>query len=275
MLNAWPLNEAFIDSVRGNPGAGIINDERVEITRAVLVRSNARDDEADVTTGYHAIEFLLWGQDFNPRGPGNRNVSDFVGEGHAERRRTYLKLATALLVDDLKALVDAWAPGQENYRALVRKQNPATAIKNMLTGIATLSAFELAAERLATALDSGSQEDEQSCFSDSTHVDILANATGVRNVYFGQYGDWQGAGLNQLVQSANPDLNRYLEQQIEKSVTLAQQLDRPFDKTLRSAAGSPQRAKVEALIKSLQIQADLLTQAAAALGVPIVIGDND
>src|SRR5204862_3872434 len=126
-----------------------------------------------------------------------------------------------------------------------------------------------------TALDSGSQEDEQSCFSDSTHLDILANAVGVQNVYFAQYGDWHGAGINALVQAQNPDLNRYLEQQIKHSVELAQQLDRPFDKTLRSRPGSPRRAKVEALVKSLQIQADLLTQAAAALGVPIAIGDND
>jgi putative iron-regulated protein len=52
--------------------------------------------------------------------------------------------------------------------------NPSTGILNILTGVATLSGFELASERLATALDSGSQQDEQSCFNDSTHVDILA-----------------------------------------------------------------------------------------------------
>jgi putative iron-regulated protein len=68
LINSWPLNEAYIDYVRDNPGAGIINDPGVPITRATLVERNARDDEADVTTGYHAIEFLLWGQDFNANG---------------------------------------------------------------------------------------------------------------------------------------------------------------------------------------------------------------
>jgi putative iron-regulated protein len=275
LLNAWPLNEAYIDAVRGNPEAGVINGT-APITRATLVRSNARDDEADVTTGYHAIEFLLWGQDFDPNGPGNRSASDFTGDGRGERRRTYLKVATDLLVDNLKTLLDAWAPDQKaNYRALVLQQRQGTVVKNMLTGIATLSAFELAAERLATALDSGSQEDEQSCFSDSTHQDILANAVGIKNVYFGEYGDFHGAGINELVAAANPDLNRYLEQQIAHTVTLAGSLDPPFDETLASPAGSPRRTTVEALIKALQIQADLLTQAAAALGVPIAIGDDD
>jgi putative iron-regulated protein len=274
LLNAWPLNEAYIDYVEGNPAAGVIQ-SRVPITRALLVSKNARDDEADVTTGYHAIEFLLWGQDASTDGPGDRRVKDFVGDGPAERRRTYLKLATDLLVENLKTLLDAWAPGQDNYRALLRKMTPATGIRNMLTGIATLSGFELASERLATALDSGSQEDEQSCFSDSTHVDILANAIGVENVYFGRFGSWRGAGINQLVQKANPDLNRYLEQRIRASVALARQLDRPFDRSLATPPGSPSRAKLEALVKALQLQADLLKQAASALGVPIVIGDND
>jgi putative iron-regulated protein len=151
----------------------------------------------------------------------------------------------------------------------------ATAVRNMLTGIATLTGFEMASERLATALDSGSQEDEQSCFSDNTHVDLLSNALGVANVYFGRYGGWQGKGLNELVAAANPDLNRYLEQRIEATVELARKLPRPFDRMLASPPGSPERQHAEQLVQSLQMQADLLKYAASALGVPIVIGDND
>src|SRR5262245_13120007 len=113
-LNAWPLNEAFIDYVRGEPDAGLIAADAQPITRERLLRENARDDEADVTTGYHAIEYLLWGQDLDADGPGRRRASDFVGGGRAERRRTYLKQVTALLVDDLEALVEAWAPGGAN-----------------------------------------------------------------------------------------------------------------------------------------------------------------
>jgi putative iron-regulated protein len=266
LLNAWPLNEAFIDYV-------IQGSE--PIAAQTLVRKNARDDEADVTTGFHAVEFLLWGQDRNPNGPGDRQVSDFVGEGSAKRRRTYLKAATDLIVEQLKTLVDAWAPKQQNYRAMLLKMQQATSVQNMLTGIATLCGFELASERLGTALDSSSQEDEQSCFSDSTHVDVLANAIGIENVYLGRYDGFRGAGLDQLVAAANPDLARYLAKQLHTTVELARQLDQPFDRTLASPEGSPQRARVEALVSSLQILADLLKQSAAALGVPILLGDND
>ena len=273
LINAWPLDEAFIDYVRGNADAGIIAGDR-PITRASLLHDNAREDEADVTTGYHAIEFLLWGQDLNPNGAGSRSIADFVGNGRAERRRTYLKVTTDLLVEHLRMLVAAWAPGKDNYRALMLAMSPAVSLKNMLTGIATLSGFELASERLGTALDSGSQEDEQSCFSDSTHTDILANAVGIENVYFARYGHWHGAGIDALVRASNPDLARYLEKQIHTSVELARHLEVPFDRTLATPQGSPERAKVEALVKSLQVQADLLKQASSALGVPIVIGDD-
>jgi putative iron-regulated protein len=274
LINAWPLDEAYIDYVEGSPEAGIINSGAEAITRASLAAKNARDDEADVTTGYHAIEFLLWGQDVDPNGPGNRSVGDFIGEGRAQRRRTYLKVATDMLVDQLKMLVDAWAPGQDNYRALMLHVDPATTLKNIMTGIATLSGFELASERIGTALDSGSQEDEQSCFSDATHLDIIANVIGIENVYFGRYGSWHGAGIDELVRKANADLARYLERRIRTTAALAQQLDAPFDRTLRTPLGSPERAKVEALVTSLQVQADLLKQAASALGVPIVLGDD-
>jgi putative iron-regulated protein len=235
------------------------------------VERNARDDEADVTTGYHAIEFLLWGQDLNPDGPGNRSALDFVGNGAAARRRANLKVATDLLVENLKSVLEAWAPDRANYRAELVAMDPKQSISKILTGLATLSGFELGYERLATPLDSGSQEDEHSCFSDTTHVDVLANATGVANIYFGRYGDYEGPGINTLVESANPELNARLEEQIEKSVALAAALDHPFDRTLATPPGSPQRAKVEALVTSLQTQARLLKLAGVVLGVEIVV----
>jgi putative iron-regulated protein len=275
LINAWPLNEAYIDAVRGDPTSGLVNDESVPITHATLVERNARDDEADVTTGYHAIEFLLWGQDFNAFGPGLRSARDFVGGGAAARRRQYLQIATDLLVENLKTVVDAWAPARHNYREEFAAMDPHLSLSKILTGLATLSGFELAFERLATALDSGSQEDEQSCFSDNTHADVLANATGVANVYFGRYGDYRGAGLNTLLKTVNPQINALLEEQIQRSVKLAAQMDQPFDQTLASPPGSPRRARVEALVTSLQTQARLFRQAGAALGVDVAAVEYD
>ncbi|HEU4602960.1 MAG TPA: imelysin family protein [Steroidobacteraceae bacterium] len=262
LLNAWPLNEAYIEDV-------IAND--VPITRELLIDRNARDDEADVTTGYHAIEYLLWGPDRNAHGPGQRSPRDFLGDGAASRRRQYLKVATDLLVEHLAAVVAAWSPGAPNYRESFLRLHPSDSLAKVLTGLATLSGFELGFERLATALDSGSQEDEQSCFSDSTIADVVANVTGVADVYFGRFGDFQGAGLDSLLATEHPAINELLRRQIAQSQALAQALDRPCDRTLSTPPGSSERAKVEALITSLQTQTRLFKQAGAALGVSIVV----
>lgn len=272
LLNAWPVNEAYIDYVVGNPHSGLVNDASVPITRATLIERNARDDEADVTTGFHAIEFLLWGQDTDPNGPGHRPARDFVGAGAAARRRTYLKVVTDLLVENLAYVVHEWAPGRaDNYRARFIAMDPRKSIANMLTGMATLAGFEVGAERLATPLDSGSQEDEHSCFSDTTHLDIAANVEGIANVYYGRGTGYQGAGLALAIVQANPTVAARLDEQIATSLKLATSLDHPFDQTLASPPGSPRRQKVEALVTSLQSVARLFKLGGSVLGVNIVV----
>ncbi len=199
LINAWPLNEAYIDYVKDNPKAGIIQDASVDINPDVLVKKNQADDEADVTTGYHAVEFLLWGQDFNANGPGERPVSDYAkSDVIKERRRRYLHETVELLVKNLSGLAEAWAPDANNYRKTFLSLDGNEVLTRVLTSLATLSGFELASERIATALDSGDQEDEHSCFSDNTHVDFIMNAKGIETVYYGRYGAYQAVVLISL-----------------------------------------------------------------------------
>ena len=118
-INGWPVDEAYIDSVRGRPDAGIINDPLVPIDARHLARLNARGGEENIATGWHAIEFLLWGQDFDPAGPGARSHEDFIdGKAiNAARRRLYLRVVTDLLVKDLESVAREWEPHRLNYRA--------------------------------------------------------------------------------------------------------------------------------------------------------------
>lgn len=269
-MNAWPLNEAYIDGVEGAPDSGLVNDPTVSLAREDLLARNQRDDEAEVTTGWHAIEFLLWGQDLSAEGPGQRAVEDFLGEAPAvARRRVYLDLVTALLVDDLESLVDAWTPGRtDNFRALFLAADPAESLGRALSGIATLSGFELASERLGTALDSGDQEDEQSCFSDSTHQDILANAEGIAQVYLGTAGR---PGLGALVATVDPGLDARLTAALADSVARAAAIEPPFDRILAAPPDSPARAEVEGLVASLQRQSELIAEAGRVLGAAVEV----
>ncbi|MEM9190992.1 MAG: imelysin family protein, partial [Myxococcota bacterium] len=195
LINAWPMDEAYVDYVAGMDMAGIINDPAAVpmINAASIEPLNEVGGEENVATGYHPIEFLLWGQDMDPAGPGNRPFTDYVtgGTGTAanqDRRGQYLQTASELLLRDLTQVRDAWAEGSTtNYRATFESADPLESFGNILTGMIILSGFETGGERLQTALDSGDQEDEHSCFSDNTHRDMVGDCIGIQNVYEGRY----------------------------------------------------------------------------------------
>ena len=271
-INAWPMNEAFIDYVRGKSDAGLINNPSVEISIDTILENDQVSDEADVTTGWHAIEFLLWGQDFNDRGPGQRSYEDFIpNKDNNNRRRKYLKLVTDQLIEDLTFLEGEWKPGANNYRAEFIDQDPKETIAKIFTSLATLSAFEMSSERMAVALDSGEQEDEHSCFSDTTYQDFVYNAQGIYNVYVGDYKNYKGKGFDELLARLNPTLNRQIIASLDKTKEAIGNIDRPFDQVLASPPGSDRRQQVEKAIDALEDQAEIFQQLGNVLGINVEI----
>ena len=274
-LNSWPLDESYIDSVSGKPNAGIINNPKVKITKANLAKLNERGGEENIAAGWHAIEFLLWGQDQSDTGPGNRSFEDYVDSNtaaaNADRRRAFLNTATELLVDDLGTLVKAWQPAGKNYRAKFEKGGIAS-VRKMIVGMGSLSRGELAGERLEVAMNTQDKEDEHSCFSDNTHRDVVNNAQGIENVWLGHYKRLdgsvvQGASLKDLVAAKNTAVAERVSQQMAQSVAHAQAIQPPFDREIVGAKDATGRLRVQKTIDSLVQQSKDLTEAAATLGI--------
>jgi putative iron-regulated protein len=209
-VNAWPLDEGLIDYVAASYGTEndenalytanvianpkiLIDGEEVDasaITPAFLqnMLQEAGGNEANVATGYHAIEFLLWGQDLNGTGPGAgaRPATDFdtanCTGGNCDRRAQYLVAASDLLIADLEEMVAAWGEGGSAREELTTLGVPA-----ILTGMGSLSFGEVAGERMKLGLLLHDPEEEHDCFSDNTHISHLYDAVGVENVYLGKY----------------------------------------------------------------------------------------
>ena len=274
-LNAWPMDEAYVDYVDGDPGAGIVNmaGEYPQITKQLLADLNEQGGETNVSTGWHAIEFLLWGQDLNEDGPGARPVEDYTVNPNADRRAQYLAAVTELLLDDLGDMVDAWAPGGGNYRAAFLALDADDALVNIITGIGELSRGELAGERMTVAYEARAQEDEHSCFADNTTNDIIANAKGIQNVWTGDYGIVQGPGLADLVAAEDAELAELVTSQIARSVANANAIPAPFDAALLPGISdsADSRRAVLATIEALSDQTDNIVAAAEALGVAISV----
>jgi putative iron-regulated protein len=273
-LNAWPMDESFVDKVAGNDKAGLINDTGFAITKESLSGQNERGGEENIATGYHAIEFLLWGQDLSEIGPGNRDFNDFV-DGKApnsDRRRQYLSVLSELLIDDLSTLVKAWRPGSKlNYRARFEAEGN-EALRKMFVAMGSLSRGELAGERLEVALNSQDQEDEHSCFSDNTHRDAVLNATGIENVWLGRYkradgSMLQGPSPRDLVAAKDAALANRTSSQIAGSVAKANAIQAPFDREIVGAKDAPGRQRIQATVNSLVQQSKDLVAAANAVGI--------
>ena len=220
-MNAWPLDEALIDyvsdSYEGEYNSqdniinsdtitvGSINQDTSTITPELLAEMNEiGGSEANVTTGYHAIEFMLWGQDTNGvnEGAGNRPVTDYATEAGqctsgdtvnddasiCERRGEFLTSATQLLVDDLTAMEAEWQPESENtLRSDLMARKYDNGLRQIMYQMGSLALGELASERMQVAFVTGSTEDEHECFSDLTHLSYANNARGIQNVFNGNY----------------------------------------------------------------------------------------
>lgn len=274
LLNAWPMDEAYVDYVQGMPEAGIINDKESypDITKELLVSLNEKDGEENISCGYHAIEFLLWGQDLRADGPGNRPHTDYTTEPNAERRKQFLRITVSLLLENLQDLVGEWENGKDNYRSAFVKNDPKKSIQKILTGMTLLSGFELAGERLLVAYESRAQEDEHSCFSDTTHLDAIYDIVGIMNVWKGRYessngSTIQGPGIQALASAKNSSLSADINKKLKASLAASKAVPPPFDQAILAEDGSAARKTILALIEELENVADGLVEISKEIGV--------
>lgn len=285
-LNGWPLDENHIDAVQVDrygaaPGLNIIGDAKAfpDITPELIAAQNEAGGEKNIASGYHAIEFLLWGQDFNvpPEAAGQRPHTDFVPLSTAAddvpaRRGKYLKAAATLLIRDLQSVIDAWASQEAtSYRATLVNGDVYTGLKRMFTGLAALAEVEMAGERMSVPLLSSDQEEEQSCFSDTTADDLRANAAGIEHVYFARYQRRDGTvisgpSLADLIKTADERQAQELESRLARTRETLAALRDPFDREIPSdnAAG---RARVQAAVDTLRAEALSFSRGARALQI--------
>ncbi|SER87418.1 imelysin family protein [Rhizobium sp. NFR03] len=252
-VNAWPLDEGLIDYVDASYGsesdenalftANVIANKTISIDGKTIDASKITPEflsgtlqeadgiEANVATGYHAIEFLLWGQDLNGTGPGagNRPYTDYdtkaCTNGNCDRRAAYLKAATDLLVSDLKDMVANWTPDGAATKNV--EADPKAGLTAILTGMGSLSYGELAGERMKLGLLLHDPEEEHDCFSDNTYNSHLHDAIGIEQAYLGTYTRTDGTkltgpSLSELVAAKDPAVDAEMKEKLAATVSAMQ-----------------------------------------------------
>lgn len=300
-VNAWPLDEGLIDYVDASYGeesdenefyaANVIANSSIKIsgktvdtakiTKSLLsdILQEAGGVETNVATGYHAIEFLLWGQDVNGTGPGagRRPATDYdlknCTNGHCDRRAEYLRVVTDLLVEDLKWMAEQWGPEGE-ARAEVMKDET-TGLVAIFTGLGSLSYGELAGERMKLGLMIHDPEEEHDCFSDNTYNSHYLDIVGMRNVYFGKYkriddSEVSGPSPSDLVKAASAEADAALRARLDESLAAAEEMKKrgetveAYDQMIGDG-NAEGNAVVQKVIDALLLQTKAIEQAVAAL----------
>ncbi|MFC4173103.1 imelysin family protein [Microvirga sp. GCM10011540] len=313
-VNAWPLDEGLIDYVDTssygeasdeNPlyRANVIANKQIrigrdqvdagKITKELLSEKlqEAGGVEANVATGYHAIEFLLWGQDLNgtKAGAGARPASDYsldnCTHGNCERRRDYLRAATELLVDDLSEMVEAWSADGAARKDLTAKP-PEEGLSTILTGLGSLSYGELAGERMKLGLILHDPEEEHDCFSDNTHNSHYYDQVGMTAIYNGRYvrpdgNVFEGASLAEYAKSKAGDaagkVEAAMKSATDKLGAIKQRADKgveAYDQMIAEGNAEGNRV-VEEGVNALVAQARAIEGLVSALGLKIEIEGSD
>ena len=299
-VNAWPLDEGLIDYVDSSYGtesdenelytANIIANKKIKVggeevdaskITPELIQSlaEAGEVEANVTTGYHAIEFLLWGQDLNGTGPGagNRPYTDYDTKnctgGNCDRRADYLKAASTLLVSDLKEMVANWAPDGEAAKTV--EADPKKGLTAILTGMGSLSYGELAGERMKLGLLLHDPEEEHDCFSDNTYNSHLNDAIGIAAAYSGEYKTVDGKtltgpSLSELVAASDKTLDAEMKAKLNKTLDAMHAMEKrgqtveAYDQMI-AEGNKDGNAVVQAAIDGLLDQTKTIERVIAAL----------
>lgn len=302
-VNSWPLDEGLIDyvatDVYGTESfendlyvANVIANTSlkiggVDVDTSAITKELLRDKlqeaggiESNVATGWHAIEFLLWGQDLNgtEAGSGDRPATDFdlknCTHGNCDRRAQYLRVAVDLLIDDLNWIVEQWSENGA-ARVALTETDAKSGLLSIFVGLGSLSYGELAGERMKLGLLIHDPEEEHDCFSDNTHNSHYYNALGIRNVYLANYRRADGSvisgpSISDLVRAADPEIDERVRSALDKTVARMTELKTRGDTVERydqmiGQGNEEGNAVVQAAIDALIAQARELERAMAAL----------
>ena len=273
LINAWPMDENFIDYVQGQPNAGLINNPAAQpvINKELLVGLNEVLSETAIFTGWHAIEFLLWGQDFSTSGPGARPYTDYIvgGGGTAanqERRAQYLRVVVDLLIEHIGQVRDEWKVGGTYREEFLGQKTNAEAMGLIFFGMKEFTKTELSGERMFVAIDTQDQEHEHSCFSDNTLVDLKMNLKGIKNVYFGIYETANGTKISDrsfkdIVNLLDAEKATAVQLAFDDAETKMNAIPAPFDQTIVNNPGA-----ITPVIDAIKTLGDRLTEAGIAIG---------
>ncbi len=245
---SFMINPAYIDAFGSDNSSGIIvNTTLYPYIDYVTLRSlnNVGGSENNISTGMHALEFVLWGEDLNPAGPGARTPFDyeFTAASVKGRRKAYLASLVYILNKDVEAL------DYTSFKDNINDMDPKSSLKFLLGGIHDFVKKNVAEKSIKRPVDQMSQLYEESQFSDNSTEDLKNKITSIKNYLYGsQYTTTDGYFISDYMKTKSPNLRDKMDQLIEELVSDSQEMTFTFDNAIQNPA---QRQQLIALYDKL------------------------
>ncbi len=212
-IDAWPMLAGYIDYTADHPRSGIVFDTTVSIEPAGLIDQHQLTDASEVSIGFHAMEFLLWGED------GGRPLADFETNAEGEevqRRRLYLAALCRLLETQVRQVATAWDSMLDASRVAgsVADQHE---LRKRLSGLRAIIRTELLKRRLE-ALQGTSDPDLECAFGGPPLCGLAALGSTLQTLYVGDAGNTPRRDLAGLAAAIDPQLGSGLEHTVHDAL---------------------------------------------------------
>ncbi|WP_319024660.1 imelysin family protein [Microbulbifer hainanensis] len=191
-LDSWPVQPGYLDTVPGYSNSGIVNDTAIDLTLANLRKQHRLTANEEASTGFHAMEIMLWGP------TGERTAEQFVAVSKGEkpeaqaanRRRALTQLMGQAMEEDLADLARRWPFAANDLSRYFLALSPAARMQQIRAAeIRTLD------EELLRRLPESSESDVESGRAADSKLAMLAMLRTLRS-------NWvpaEGTGLAELL----------------------------------------------------------------------------
>jgi putative iron-regulated protein len=228
-INHWPIVPGYIDYVDGYPDSGIVHDINVNLDADSLREQHGSFDVSEVTLGFHAIEFLLWGYDADFVA---RPATDFdavleltpkeIESGYTleqlsnNRRRLFLTIVADTLVKDFLALQSLWLDEEPSISQRIESISGTELIVILADSMSAMLTQELLLRSLYPMLNGDFVESVQSPYSRSTQNAVSSQLSGLERLLLERQTE-NGTTLDLVFSAISDEFSEFFYQNFDAS----------------------------------------------------------
>ena len=228
-INHWPIVPGYIDYVDGYPDSGIVHDINVNLDADSLREQHGSFDVSEVTLGFHAIEFLLWGYDADSVA---RPATDFdavleltpkeIESGYTleqlsnNRRRLFLSVVVDTLVKDFLALQSLWLAEEPSISQRIESISGTELIVILADSMSAMLTQELLQRSLYPMLNGDFVESVQSPYSRSTQNAVSSQLSGLERLLLERQTE-NGTTLDLVFSAISDEFSEFFYQNFDAS----------------------------------------------------------